>query len=236
MYTALCPRHTKRVLDNTVGFTLESVKTWRGLDARSAGTVAAVFLGIAIVIPSLVNPQTHRLEELKGAICGGDLDFIYTVDGAGSPAWGYPQHSLINVTLDPRETPWNRDRSESKALTFQDFVVDNVLSGEGRGECAFNLCYEEVPGEVIAVPRSDAARCCITKQTNVPNILAGTFSISVKAAENVAEANQIWNPGCLDIMDNATRYTNLIRASFGAAIVRGPTRIVCRDEWEGMDH
>ena len=35
-----------------------------------------------------------KVVEARDALCAGDLDFVYTVDGLGVPAWTYPDKDV----------------------------------------------------------------------------------------------------------------------------------------------
>jgi hypothetical protein len=54
-----------------------------------AGLIAVIALLSGFVLFTLA-PYVHLLVSASDALCGGDVEFVATIDGAGIPAWGYP--------------------------------------------------------------------------------------------------------------------------------------------------
>ena len=62
-----------------------------GVDGETLATNVFVVALIAYFVVLELGPQTRILKNARDAICGGDQDFVFTTDGAGVPAWGFPE-------------------------------------------------------------------------------------------------------------------------------------------------
>lgn len=60
---------------------------WRGLDTRAALTIGTVAAVLGVVLGCILLPQRDLLVQARDALCAGDRDFVYTLDGLGSIAW-----------------------------------------------------------------------------------------------------------------------------------------------------
>jgi hypothetical protein len=40
----------------------------------------------------------------QAALCGGDVEFVQTIDGAGTPAWGFPRAAFADIPLEQSES------------------------------------------------------------------------------------------------------------------------------------
>ena len=99
LFHSLAPARAKRVLSNTEGFKLEPAKTWNGMDRRSFFTNLAVCTALVWAAADFMQPQLTVLHRVRHAICAGDLSFVYSIDGVGTVAWGYPasQSTLLGA-------------------------------------------------------------------------------------------------------------------------------------------
>ena len=165
-------------------------------------TWTIVGITLASTLGSILVPQQHLLIDARNAICAGDRDFVYTIDGAGSVAWSYPPDWEESV---PSEYPWievdalpsnyGEEVAKRPVLTFQEQIIDLVLAEYGRPsiECEPALCYDQ--SEQIPVPlRPPAgvqAKCCLPRQTRVPSVGGGKFSLVTKSTESNTDATEM---------------------------------------------
>jgi len=61
---------------------------WRGLDVRTVTTFFSCVAFITAIYAGFMMPYDVILRDTRHAICGGELDFLYAMGGAGLPLWG----------------------------------------------------------------------------------------------------------------------------------------------------
>ena len=73
---------------------------------------------------------------MKHAICAGDQNFVYAIDGVGSIVWGYPLSSS-NTSQGDFWFPWveTTEQEEDLQLGGQEFVLNSVLAGDCPMRC-----------------------------------------------------------------------------------------------------
>ena len=190
IYQSLAPAHTKRVTSRVIGFRLPT-KNWSGIDGRMVLAFALVVGQLVWGIGTYLVPQLTVLENVQGAICGGDSDFVYAVDGMGTVVWGYPP-GVAGTPEDPSfiDVPSWPVRSD-EALSVNEQLVDSILQGNGSSPCQVETCYIQDLGpalrNIIPRPASDRASCCVPRQTKAPSIEFGRFSVLQKSTNSVAD-------------------------------------------------
>jgi len=193
IFASLCPMQTKSVVRNASGFRIPPMREYRGIDIRSSAVALMIIASFSWAISSLIIPQLDTLQAVHDAICAGDRDFIYSLDGIGSVSWGYPiSAGDTSEALSSDERKWQASDPSGENLNFATYVLDSVLRGEGRGTC---VCFDE--NSQYLVPRPD---CCIAKQTFVAGVVGDSFSLKEKDAETAVSALDIWNPACNDML------------------------------------
>ena len=83
LFEALAPRRAKRLIGKVSGFKQPPHSTWRGLDLRTALSVVFVFVTLMWAVFTFMTDQLTVLKGVRDAICAGDIDFVYAVDGMG---------------------------------------------------------------------------------------------------------------------------------------------------------
>ena len=229
LYEALAPSRAKRLLQNTSGFKLKPQPTVGGVDFRGVLTIGFVISGMVWAATAFMKEQLSVLWAVRYAICGGDTEFIFALDGVGSIAWGYPASALDGIRLNMSEfVPngnWRIDPDEP--LPFQELILNSILVGAGnpRVECPAEACYVGIPPSPIPLLPGGSFQpvrpaCCLVQQTRVPDISGGKFSLATKGAETPEEATDYWNPGCADTLDVVAYYINLLQGAIGETLRR----------------
>ena len=220
VYTSLAPLHVKKVLADTIPFKIPKVPVWRVIL-----TTTVTIVTLATAVGCILIPQGNLLVDARNAICAGDLDFVYAIDGSGSVAWAYPR-STDHDAPDP-EYEWIENSQlpsnyPPQYLNFPSYVLDLVLASNGRPNdlCPAALCYN--PNTSIPTPLEEQAPCCLPRQTKVPSISGGKFSLSTKSTENTFEANQM----CARYAHLATPAALHVHGTPPAASGRAPRRFV----------
>ena len=195
VYAALAPAHVKRALDSTSAFALPKVPWW-----RASLTVVVVVVSMVSAISGIVVPQTGILIDALDALCAGDRDFVRVLDGVGATAWGYPTFELQQEAQQPLPASARRWRSHvtehaeqhgdggEEPITYADWTIEKILSGDGRGPCPRYLCYND--STVVPSPLVYAADCCLARQTHVPSVFDGSFSVKAKFNEGIVKATE----------------------------------------------
>ena len=216
---------------------------WRGLDLRASLTLLAVCGTLFGIVVGTLMPNVATLTRASDALCGGDIEFVTTVDGAGVPAWAYPDTAkpakmasrgfpdgapLAKTTVKQRHA-LPSDAKFYSARVFdvvaQQFGKDAQQLG-GEGGCngppnpdGSDACYYWSEDGIHQMrPSNVTPGCCVAKKVQVPTVDAGPFSILSKAAETTEDAVRLWNPSCTDTISFAGGYTNLLRGGLGDTV------------------
>ena len=158
--------------------------------------------------------QLDVLVRARDAICGGDQDFVYTTDGAGIPAWGYPASVDIAGTQDVGFGHLVQDENKR---TFATRAIDAVLDQHGRvAACEPEDCYT-LPDTASGLRYIRAGRpdCCMARLLEVPNVDSGEFSVLRKSTETISEAVASLNPICHDILNFDSHFSMILRGAMG---------------------
>jgi hypothetical protein len=188
IFESLAPAHTKRVNSRVIGFRLPT-KNWSGVDGRMILAFALVVAQLAWGINNYLIPQLSVLESVKSAICGGDRDFVYALDGMGTVVWGYPPgvQGTLQESIDNGFTPWNLIPDEELNINQQ--AVNSIVGGHGRGVCPPESCY--FVGTPTPLSHLDRAACCVADQTRAPSIEYGRYSVRSKSLASVIKTTSM---------------------------------------------
>ena len=198
VFSSLAPAHVKHVMNELNVFKLppmklktRNVRCLQNVDGRLVITVLVIVGSMCGAILGYMVPQGRTLIDVRNALCAGDREFVFALDGVGSVAWGYPTEVGYQEDIWwPWHVPWNEGHS---VLSFPEHVLDLVLDGAGRvsdDECTAHVCYD--PTSTIPIPLNRTrAPCCLAAQTNVPTISAGKFSIKEKSVETSVDATNM---------------------------------------------
>merc|ERR1712096_129696 len=117
-------------------------------------------------------PYVDVLVASRDALCAGDRDFIFTIDGAGVPAWTYPD-TADRSSLADRNFPDGGSSTRDIAViseelaeesSYSERVVDILLQQMGRtyhqDTCTFDRCYY-YNEENIQQAKLNAPSCCL---------------------------------------------------------------------------
>ena len=226
IFESLAPSRARRLIRQTRGFMLPPDKTWSGLDRRSVVTVLGVLVAMALAALSMAA-QLSTLHDVRAAICGGDTEFVYAIDGLGlvnyacarsqemqthrpPAACHHPATEivdLLHLRIDTERArrrrgvtislPWKFTPMER--LSYPEYLLETLLAGEEYQECPPELCYDAASLPIpIALTDVRRPKCCVATQTRQASITGGRFSLRTKAAESVGEAADFYNPACAD--------------------------------------
>ena len=212
IYESLVPQHVKHVLTSTVGLTMPTAFS-EGVDWRSIVAFLLVVAQLSWALSTYLVPQLSVLQGVSDAICAGDQEFVYAIDGIGTVVWGYP--SNVNASAPAAFKLFPTLEGEEQTLDYNQQTIDSLLNGHGRGACPAELCYNRNFPIPVPLPQSQRAPCCIPRQTKAPTIQSGKFSIRTKATADLVEATSVWNPACGDLLDLFAFSINMLKGEFG---------------------
>ena len=190
VFESLAPAHAKRLVSRTLGFKV-STKEYKGMDSQALLSFVLIVVQMLWAVSNYMSPQLTVLEGVKAAICSGDRDFVFAIDGMGTVVWGYPP-GVAGTPEDPSfiDVPSWPVRSD-EALSVNEQLVDSILQGNGRSPCQVETCYIQDLGpalrNIIPRPASDRASCCVPRQSKAPSIEFGRFSVLQKSTNSVAD-------------------------------------------------
>ena len=240
LFAALAPSRVLRLIDAVRPLPVPRVleRHWRGADLRAMISLLVVGGALVGFGHGVLSPSVGTLTRAADALCGGDVEFVTTVDGAGIPAWAYPDSSTPSMVAArgfphgdrPEVTSVPRRRAEQPAgarffsermfdVVAQQFGKDaQQATPEGDDACGSDVCYSWDGTISHALPSSTIPGCCQARRTQVPTVDAGPFSVLNKAAETTEDAVRLWNPSCTDTISFAGGYTNLLRAGLSDTV------------------
>ena len=190
IFESLAPAHAKRVVAGTTGIKLPTTH-WSGMDACALVSLALIVAQLIWAYTTYLNPQLAVLQGVKDAVCAGDRDFVFGVDGMGVVTWGFPPsvRGTIQESADNGYTEWPPLEREDLYGTAR--AIDAIVSGWGRVACPTASCYFFVSptSAPLPLPEGSRADCCLPQQTKAPSIDAGRFSVRTKTLANTADTN-----------------------------------------------
>ena len=77
----------------------------------------------------LIVPQERVLKDVGDALCSGNREFVYAIDGMGTPVWGYPGHGSPTEAVEKAWPSWKEPQ-----LDFTEFVINAVIGNSSRSE------------------------------------------------------------------------------------------------------
>jgi len=126
-YDALAPLHARALIESFKPIARPPLRSWKGLDAWPAVSFGALCMTLALVIPTVLEPQRMHLEDARTEICGGNLDFVAVKDRMGvvwaSEVSGFDDDGWVSPFKEEIPT-----ESEGKSYQFravQQLVQDN---------------------------------------------------------------------------------------------------------------
>ena len=170
IFEALAPDHAKRAVERTRGFTLPKTR-YKGMDWGAILSFTLVAVQLTWAYSTYLSPQLDILEGIKDAVCAGDRDFVFAIDGMGTVTWGYPPTvtNLGDLSASPGFVPWPNKAGEVFA-NHNEVIIDSIIIGTGRQDCPLDQCYGTVYPGTPPVPLHPSRRseCCVTQQTKAP--------------------------------------------------------------------
>ncbi|CAK0830355.1 unnamed protein product [Prorocentrum cordatum] len=82
-FEVLAPRSIRLLISSMAPLAKPASPAWRGLDGRPVVASAAIAVGLSLVYGLILREQSQVLMDAREAICGGNLDFIASVDQNG---------------------------------------------------------------------------------------------------------------------------------------------------------
>ena len=192
IFESLAPAHAKRVVAGTTGFKLPT-RHVHGMDWRALLSLALIVVQVIWGYTQYLNPQLAVLEGVKDAVCAGDRDFVFGIDGMGVVTWGFPPsvEGTVEESTDYGYRAW--PILEREQLRGSSRTIDAILAGNGRVSCPTEECYITVSPTSPPVPLPEIFQpaCCLPQQTKAPSIESGRFSVRTKATANIAVATEM---------------------------------------------
>jgi len=128
-YDALAPFQARAMIESFKPIPRPPLRSWRGLDQWPAVLFGALCMTLAVVIPTVLEPQRIHLEHTRTEICGGNLDFVAVKDRMGvvwaSAVSGFDDDGWVSPFKDdiPLSTATTENSYQFKAV--QQLVQDN---------------------------------------------------------------------------------------------------------------
>ena len=226
----LVPVHLLEIMENARPIPLPRPKLLQSklpkTSIQSTLSIVFVFTSLAAFTSFSLVPYVDVLIDASDAICGGDVEFITTIDGAGMPAWAYPDTAQPSKTATRGYPFGNRDPTDARAVEpanarfYSERIFDKVAQQFGKDfqqvNCTDEVCL--IISDRLHVLAPDAPSCCLVKKIKVPSVDGGTFSVATKSKETVEDAIKLWNPTCTDSIGWTQGYTSILRGGLSDAV------------------
>ena len=216
-----------------------------GVDLRSVLTTVATLTVWLCFFSLAVVPQRDNMVSARDALCAGDRDFVFNIDGAGIVFWAH-HTSADTSTLNSRNFPDGSAPTKTFALAttatwggvIQQIpaVTDMLLRQQGRAGIAANCdapldpssppphyelgtgCFiyrEEIRAWLVRPGRPD---CCTAFTRLKTSVSGGVLSLADADDQTPRSAVQEWNPGCIDTLSQPGSWVPLLGVALGSAV------------------
>ena len=169
LYENLVPKKLKKKLESMAELPLPLIPSLDGLDGGALCRFAITFVFLVGITLSCLMPQRDFLVEAQDALCGGNLDFVFTTDGGGTTRWAATDSS----GEEPTGLKWASASTQEQAeMDFQTRLVDALIAGQtmddSQGGCGLDIqSLEEmcvVESSLVANgTKQEPSECCWTK-------------------------------------------------------------------------
>ena len=135
IFLAFSARKLKHLMSNLDELAVLRSRTWKGLDAGATIKFLVVVGMLALTGFSYLIPRRNNIIAVGNALCGGEVDFVASVDKSGAGVWANTADSTAAFGGDAWWlTKWSWDRPDDELLTisFSEKLVDEILRGRGR--------------------------------------------------------------------------------------------------------
>ena len=167
---------------------------------------------LLVVGMTIISDQLDTLHRVKAAICGGDVNFVYQIDGFGLVNYAYPPR--VDLASFEPIVPW---RQLGETFDYQGYLLDGLLSGDGLPStpCTFEECYDVRYGQLFVPLPAGRPSCCAARQLAQPNVTGGYYSLEAKSIQSNDDASTYYNTECTEMMDFNGYITNLMQGAMG---------------------
>ena len=221
IFAALAPVSVQSTLSRVQPLRVPRLAHYKGLDLWAVYSLVAVLVPVCLFTVMMILPQQALLQAGKDALCGGNLDFVATVNGAGFAGWSEIQDSsalhgrnLAEMKTDDQkrwDSEWPEERLGYVPQALRALIgpitgrVNNCHHGHG-------VCFQGMKVLDTVDHRhlstADFNRtidfngiiddCCLAWQTHLPRVADGAFTVEAFSAETAAQAGRIFNSRCED--------------------------------------
>ena len=179
------------------------------------------------VLPFELFPRIETLREARDTLCGGQLDFVYGLDGTGVPFWSPSASGHVAAELGA----W---KMETKPIGYKRAVLESVLQGPDEKSCDSAACdpysvagisftddgssTAEVDAFTAAQIEVSRKQCCLRSTAEVAGLKGGQYSLESMESQSVDAAAETQNWGCIDILDTFSASADRMRGAVGDVV------------------
>ena len=135
-----------------------------GLDLMSVASLGAVICLMSIVVPGLIYPQAEDLKDARNALCGGELDWAYTLSKVACVRAHARRGVAVCMFMHTQVgTPiWATTKASSSADDFQEWDMHGKgdLTTAGRLIDSVLDTRPGLYGECDCLKKVVRPRCC----------------------------------------------------------------------------
>ena len=222
LYENLAPKKLRHMIENSAELHHPRVKAWKGLDPGTVLRFVATCTIVLSILGIYLLPQLDTLQKGLDALCGGELDFVYT-DLVGMPVWAMTKN-VGDVSGSPKWQSLEKDASSP--LSWSAKFIDTLLQGL-PGRNATRSC-EPYPASSLVRDgnASEPDPDCWTTMTQAP-LLQGIYSLQTTYTETEDASVAKVNPACHDLLDHDYLVDTFVYWDTIADAVRTPNATNC---------
>ena len=146
IYKVLAPKLLQELVSTSSLRKIKAAKTlsFGGLNCGAVSRFVAALGLLAAAVPLLILPQRQDLYAAGNALCGGELDFAFTLADRSDSfpvVWANTEATPTHAQTD--DLRWDRPPNELGEMPFMGKFVNALLNGHGKEACDQAQCSSD---------------------------------------------------------------------------------------------
>ena len=143
IYKVLAPKLLQELVSTSSLRKIKAAKalSFGGLNCGAVSRFLATLGLLAATVPLLILPQQQELYAAGNALCGGELDFAFTLADCSDSfpvVWANTKATPTHAQTD--NLRWDRPQNELGEMPFTGKFVNALLNGHGKEACNQAQC------------------------------------------------------------------------------------------------
>jgi len=145
IFESLAPVATRVFMSKLRPLSLSRPHLFHGLDVQSLMILLATFALLVYACSNLLIPEIDKLKRVEDALCGGELNFAFTVGGTGLVHWAETNPSLAGSNeASYRSKVITELMDSSKYTSLTDWTRRSGVRGSGSLSEVSGMSFDDV--------------------------------------------------------------------------------------------